>query len=56
MSGGLAPVGKTPDEVYQATFRKVIERNKAYYSVSARYPIPNGNSFQLCKFHGIRNF
>jgi pimeloyl-ACP methyl ester carboxylesterase len=29
--GGLAPVGKTPDEVYEATFKKVIDRNFAYY-------------------------
>ncbi|CAG8949644.1 hypothetical protein HYFRA_00007878 [Hymenoscyphus fraxineus] len=35
MSGGLAPVGKTPDQVYKATYQKVIERNKAYYS---KYP------------------
>lgn len=32
-SGGLAPIGKTPDQVYKATFQKVIERNKAYYAV-----------------------
>lgn len=31
ITGGLAPVGKTPDEVYQATFKKVIDRNWAYY-------------------------
>ncbi|CAM1506522.1 Fc.00g061630.m01.CDS01 [Cosmosporella sp. VM-42] len=31
LTGGLAPVGKTADEVYEATFRKVIERNEAYY-------------------------
>lgn len=34
-SGGLAPISKTADEVYQATFKKVMERNKAYY---AKYP------------------
>lgn len=37
MSGGLAPVGKSPDQVYKATYQKVIERNKAYYSVSASF-------------------
>jgi pimeloyl-ACP methyl ester carboxylesterase len=31
MTGGLAPVGKTADDVYRATFRKVAERNQAYY-------------------------
>lgn len=35
MSGGLAPIGKTPDQVYQATYKKVIERNKVYY---AKFP------------------
>jgi hypothetical protein len=29
--GGMAPIGRTPEEVYKATFKKVIERNKAYY-------------------------
>lgn len=32
LTGGLAPVGKTPDQVYEATFRKVIERNALYYN------------------------
>ena len=31
MTGGLAPVGKTADQVYQATFQKVLERNEAFY-------------------------
>jgi pimeloyl-ACP methyl ester carboxylesterase len=31
MTGGLAPIGKTPEEVYEATFKKVIDRNWAYY-------------------------
>jgi len=31
MTGGLAPIGKSPEEVYEATFKKVIERNHAYY-------------------------
>lgn len=35
LTGGLAPVGKTPDQVYDATFRKTIERNIAYF---AKYP------------------
>ncbi|EHL03620.1 putative proline iminopeptidase [Glarea lozoyensis 74030] len=33
--GGLAPIGRTPDQVYKATYQKVIERNKAYY---LKYP------------------
>lgn len=31
MTGGLAPIRRTATEVYQATFRKVIQRNEAYY-------------------------
>ncbi|TID04672.1 Proline iminopeptidase [Colletotrichum higginsianum] len=35
LTGGLAPVGKIPEQVYEATFKKVMERNKAYYE---KYP------------------
>ncbi|KAG6002946.1 hypothetical protein E4U43_001002 [Claviceps pusilla] len=35
LTGGLAPVGKTADEVYQATFRKTTERNEQYF---AKFP------------------
>ena len=35
MTGGLAPIGRTAKEVYEQTFQKVIERNKAYYE---KYP------------------
>lgn len=31
MTGGLASVSRTPDEVYQALFNKVHQRNMAYY-------------------------
>ncbi|CAK7267164.1 hypothetical protein SEPCBS119000_002401 [Sporothrix epigloea] len=31
ITGGMAPVGKAPDEVYRATFRKAVERNKAFF-------------------------
>ncbi|KAH6691622.1 proline iminopeptidase [Plectosphaerella plurivora] len=31
MTGGLAPVGKTAEQVYSALFRRVIQRNQAYY-------------------------
>ncbi|KAF2144780.1 uncharacterized protein K452DRAFT_306549 [Aplosporella prunicola CBS 121167] len=33
--GGLPPLVENPDEVYPRTFKKVIERNKAYYE---KYP------------------
>ncbi|KAH8676634.1 Alpha/Beta hydrolase protein [Tricladium varicosporioides] len=35
MSGGMAPISASPEQVYRATFQKVIERNKSYY---AKYP------------------
>ena len=34
-SGGLAPIGRSADQVYKATFQRVIERNKEYY---AKFP------------------
>jgi len=34
-TGGLPPVGRHPDEVYRATYARVLERNRRYY---ARYP------------------
>ncbi|CAN8099121.1 unnamed protein product [Discula destructiva] len=35
MLGGLAPISRSPQEVYQSTFAKVYQRNQAYYS---KYP------------------
>ncbi|KAM5351646.1 hypothetical protein ACJ41O_004369 [Fusarium nematophilum] len=35
LTGGLAPVGKTVDQVYDATFRRVAQRNEQYY---AKFP------------------
>ncbi|KAH6897083.1 Alpha/Beta hydrolase protein [Thelonectria olida] len=32
MTGGLAPIGKTTEQVYEATFRRTLDRNKAYYT------------------------
>jgi pimeloyl-ACP methyl ester carboxylesterase len=34
-TGGLPPIGRHPDAVYQATYARVLERNRRYY---ARYP------------------
>jgi pimeloyl-ACP methyl ester carboxylesterase len=34
-TGGLPPIGRHPDEVYEATYARVLERNRRYY---ARYP------------------
>ncbi|POS84190.1 hypothetical protein EPUL_002121, partial [Erysiphe pulchra] len=30
-TGGIPPIGQSPDQVYKSTYAKVIERNKAYY-------------------------
>ncbi len=35
VTGGLAPIGRHADEVYRATYARVLARNAAYY---ARYP------------------
>jgi pimeloyl-ACP methyl ester carboxylesterase len=35
LTGGLAPVGRSAKEVYEATWRRVIDRNVAYY---AKFP------------------
>ncbi|KAK4105485.1 alpha/beta-hydrolase [Parathielavia hyrcaniae] len=35
LTGGLAPVKRTAEEVYTATFKKLMERNAAYYQ---KYP------------------
>ncbi|ERS99865.1 hypothetical protein HMPREF1624_03231 [Sporothrix schenckii ATCC 58251] len=31
LTGGMAPLGKTADDVYRATYRKAVERNRAYF-------------------------
>ncbi len=35
ITGGLSPIGRPPDDVYAATWQRVIEKNEAYYE---RYP------------------
>jgi pimeloyl-ACP methyl ester carboxylesterase len=35
VTGGLAPVGRHTDEIYRATFARMLERNRRYYK---RYP------------------
>lgn len=34
-TGGLPPIGVSPDNVYKATYKNVAERNRAYY---LKYP------------------
>jgi pimeloyl-ACP methyl ester carboxylesterase len=35
LTGGLSPIGRPVDDVYAATYQRLIEKNRAYY---ARYP------------------
>jgi pimeloyl-ACP methyl ester carboxylesterase len=35
VTGGLSPIGSPTDDVYRATYRRVVQRNRDYY---ARYP------------------
>ena len=35
VTGGLPPIGRHPDEIYAATYARVLERNRRYYE---RYP------------------
>jgi pimeloyl-ACP methyl ester carboxylesterase len=35
VTGGLPPLDRHPDDVYRATYQRVLEKNRAYY---ARYP------------------
>ncbi|KZL86661.1 proline iminopeptidase [Colletotrichum incanum] len=47
LTGGLAPVGKRPEQVYEATFKKVTARNKAYYE---KYPEDIESVHQVARF------
>jgi hypothetical protein len=35
ITGGLSPIGRPIDDVYAATWRRTIEKNRAYFQ---RYP------------------
>jgi pimeloyl-ACP methyl ester carboxylesterase len=35
LTGGLSPIGRPPDDIYSATYLRLIEKNRAYF---ARYP------------------
>jgi pimeloyl-ACP methyl ester carboxylesterase len=35
VTGGLAPVGRRVDDIYRATYERILERNRSYYE---RYP------------------
>ncbi|PBP24690.1 alpha/beta-hydrolase [Diplocarpon rosae] len=54
-AGGLAPIGQSPEQVYRATFKKVVERNKAYYK---KYPedvdTVHGLAFHIKSKQGLK--
>jgi pimeloyl-ACP methyl ester carboxylesterase len=35
ITGGLSPIGRAPDQIYAATYRRLVEKNRAYFE---RYP------------------
>ena len=35
VTGGLSPIGRPPDDIYSATYLRLIEKNRAYFT---RYP------------------
>ncbi len=35
ITGGLSPIGRAPDHIYAATYRRLVEKNRAYFE---RYP------------------
>ncbi len=35
ITGGLSPIGRAPDEIYAATYRRLVAKNRAYFE---RYP------------------
>ncbi|KND95095.1 Proline iminopeptidase [Tolypocladium ophioglossoides CBS 100239] len=47
LTGGLAPVGKTADQVYEATFRKTVKRNLEYF---AKFPEDSEVLHQLAAY------
>jgi pimeloyl-ACP methyl ester carboxylesterase len=46
ITGGLSPVGRSPDEVYAATGVRLIEKNRAYLE---RYPGDRGRVAEILK-------
>jgi pimeloyl-ACP methyl ester carboxylesterase len=46
ITGGLSPVGRPPDDVYGATYKRLIERNEAYFR---RYPDDRGKIEEILR-------
>ncbi|KAK0729172.1 Alpha/Beta hydrolase protein [Apiosordaria backusii] len=47
MTGGLAPVKRQPLQVYSSLYKKVIDRNNAYYT---KYPEDEENVFRIARY------
>jgi pimeloyl-ACP methyl ester carboxylesterase len=47
LTGGLAPVGKTAEQVYQSLYPRVLKRNKAYYN---KFPEDVANVRQVASY------
>lgn len=47
LTGGLAPVGKTAEQVYKALYPRVLKRNKAYYK---KFPEDVDNVRQVARY------
>ncbi len=46
LTGGLPPIGMHPDEIYTATYTRMLERNRRYYE---RYPQDKDRMRALCE-------
>jgi pimeloyl-ACP methyl ester carboxylesterase len=46
LTGGLPPIGMHPDEIYTATYARMLERNRRYYQ---RYPQDRDRMRALCE-------
>ena len=47
MTGGLPPLDRPADEIYRATYRRVIEKNRRYYE---RYPDDTGRARAIAEY------
>ena len=46
ITGGLPPIGLHPDEIYRATYTRMLERNRRYYQ---RYPADKDRMRAICE-------
>jgi pimeloyl-ACP methyl ester carboxylesterase len=46
ITGGLSPIGRSADDVYAATYRRLIEANRRYFE---RYPADRDRAAGICR-------